>query len=272
MRKIILFGSNGMLGNYINSYLCDKYHVIPLTRDDLDISLNSDDDILKFIKSYVDNNSIIINACGIIKQRGYNSIDMIKVNSLFPHLLSKIKDEIGCQVVHITTDCVFNGIIGSYSEGDIHDAHDDYGKSKSLGEPKNTTNIRTSIIGEEKLNKKSLLEWVKSKEQYSVIEGYINHKWNGLTCLELSKVIDNIITENNFWVGTRHIHSPDTVTKYDLVYSINEIYKLNLKIRPTRTTTHCYRNLISNYSSIVKKSIHEQIVETYEFNLKNLNK
>jgi dTDP-4-dehydrorhamnose reductase len=120
--------------------------------------------------------------------------------------------DLECNVIHITTDCVFSGRGGRYDENSLHDCLDDYGKSKSLGENQNLTIIRTSIIGEEKTNKKSLLEWVKSQKN-NLIFGYTNHFWNGVTCLEMSKFIFTLIKEQNYWKGVQHVYSPDIVSK-----------------------------------------------------------
>ena len=86
----------------------------------------------------------------------------------------------------------FTGKKGSYNEDDLHDEINDYGTSKSLGELCDATIIRTSIIGEELRNKRSLLEWVKSNA-HGEINGYDNHYWNGVTCLQLSFFIKDII-------------------------------------------------------------------------------
>src|SRR3989344_884617 len=220
--KVIIFGSNGMLGNYLQKYLSSKYKVFALTRDDIDVSRIDEFKLLQFMRNIIVKDDVIINACGIIKQRNYEVVDMIMVNGVFPHILAKFKDEVGCNVIHITTDCVFSGKKGLYIESDEHDCVDDYGKSKSLGENENLTNIRTSIIGEEKSNKRSLLEWVLSNKG-KTLDGYENHIWSGVTCLELAKLIDSVIEGNTYWEGVRHIFSPDTISKYELVSMINDI-------------------------------------------------
>jgi dTDP-4-dehydrorhamnose reductase len=220
--KIVLFGSNGMLGEYLKSYLSKKYDVLSLTRKDIDLSVIDESSLMNFLKNNVSKDDIIINGCGIIKQRDYKPIEMIMVNSVFPNLLAKFKKDIDCKIIHITTDCVFSGSRGLYVETDKHDCLDDYGKSKSLGENPLLTTIRTSIIGEEKSNKKSLLEWVISNRN-KTIDGYDNHLWNGVTCLELSKFISEMIENNNFWEGVKHIFSPSTLSKYELVNIINDV-------------------------------------------------
>ena len=266
--KIILFGSNGMLGSYLKFHLGLEYDVVALTRKDIDISVVDESELLAFMANNISKNDVIINAAGVIKQRSYDTFDMVMVNSVFPHILAKFKKRVGCNVVHITTDCVYNGSLGTYIESDEHDCTDEYGRSKSLGENPTITNIRTSIIGEEKSNKKSLLEWVVSNKD-KTIDGYENHTWNGVTCLELSKLISEIIKNNLFWTGVKHAFSPDTVTKYELVSMINEIYDLNITINKKMTDNHCFRNLSTSWGRMINRPLYEQILELKDFNLKN---
>lgn len=267
--KIIIFGSNGMLGTYLNKFFEKKYVVLPLTRKDIDLSKSTEEEIYNFLLKTIKKDDIIINASGIIKQREYKINDMIKVNSIFPNILSSFKKNIDCKIIHITTDCVFSGYKGYYNENDHHDCTDEYGKTKSLGENKDLTIIRTSIIGEEINNKKSLVEWVKSQSETS-IDGYINHLWNGVTCLELSKLIDRMITNKNFWKGVRHIFSPKTVSKYELVTMISVIFKLNILIDKKETSERCYRNLSSLYDNLIELDLYDQIIEMKKFNINEL--
>lgn len=266
--RIFILGSSGMLGTYLKSFLQSKYELICPSRKDIDFC-DDQSQIKKFFKDKeVCANDIIINAAGIIKQRKPQVIEMIKVNSLLPHILSDIKQETNCQVIHITTDCVFSGKKGKYSETDIHDCEDDYGKSKSLGENKNLTIIRTSIIGEELNNKLSLCEWVKSQNN-KTINGFTNHLWNGVTCLELSKLIDKIIQNNDFWVGVKHLHSPNTLSKYELVSAIGKYFNINFKIIPIESNP-CFRDLVSIYKiDYPISSIENQVKEMSEYNIKN---
>lgn len=261
--KIILLGANGMLGSYLNKYLGGKYRILPLTRNDIDLT-SCEIDLLLYFSNITNKDDIIINSAGVIKQRNYCIKDMILVNSVLPHILNKIKMEKKCEVIHVTTDCVFSGKDGNYTEASPHDCLDDYGKTKSIGENLNNTNIRTSIIGEELHNMKSLLEWVRSNKN-KTIDGYTNHRWNGVTCLELAKLIDRIISENLFWKGTRHIHSPDTVSKYELICMINDIYNLNILPNKVETPDKCYRNISSIYKSSISKDIYSQIKAQKDF-------
>lgn len=266
--RIFILGSSGMLGTYLKSFLQSKYELICPNRKDVDFCDN-EKNIKKFFKDKnICANDVIINAAGIIKQRKPEVIEMIKVNSLLPHILSDIKDETDCKVIHITTDCVFSGKKGKYLETDIHDCEDDYGKSKSLGESKNLTIIRTSIIGEELNNKLSLCEWVKSQNN-KTINGFTNHYWNGVTCLELSKIIDDIIQKNNYWLGVRHLHSPDIVSKYELVSIIGKYFNINFNLIPVQSNI-CFRDLSSIYKiDFAINSIEYQVKEMSEYKIKN---
>lgn len=260
--RVFVFGSNGMLGNYLTSYLNGKVEVIALTRNEFDISLNFSS-VADYLADTYDLSSedVVINAAGVIKQRDFCSKQLITVNSIFPHYLA----DLDCSVIHITTDCVFSGRGGRYDENSLHDCLDDYGKSKSLGENQNLTIIRTSIIGEEKTNKKSLLEWVKSQQNNNIF-GYSNHFWNGVTCLELSKFIHTLIKEQNYWKGVQHVYSPDIVSKYELVSYISEIYNLGINVIP-KEVEFCDRSLSTIYPPKITKDIFNQILETKDFNL-----
>lgn len=263
--RIILLGCNGMLGTYINKYLSLEHDVVCLNRNRLDLSSCENEIINYFIN--LGDFDVIINSAGVIKQRDYDINNMIRVNSMLPHILNKVKSIKNCEVIHITTDCVFSGKSGLYNEKSEHDCLDDYGKSKSLGENNFNTNIRTSIIGEELFNKKSLLEWVRSHKKGTTINGYNNHLWNGLTCLELSKQINFIIKKKLFWQGVKHIHSPNTLTKFELVSIINDVYQLGLNINKVETKENCFRNLSSIYESNVNTDIFNQISEQKKFSI-----
>lgn len=272
--KVILFGSNGMLGSYIKSYFMYKnLNIICLTRADIDISIANHKHLENKLKECeINKDTIIINAAGLIPQasaqRTIHNYDYIKVNSIFPSILSTISSKYDSKLIHITTDCVFSGSKGSYNENDDHDTTDMYGVSKSLGENIDCTIIRTSIIGEEINNKRSLLEWV-IKNKNGKINGYKNHIWNGVTCLQLAKIIFNIIKNNKYWIGVRHVFSPFSVSKYDLVSFINKTYNLNIIIDEYDCDKKIDKSLTSVYKDLLLDipSIETQIESQYRFEL-----
>lgn len=268
--KIIIFGSNGMLGSYLKKHFSQSFETLCLTRKDIDLN-KSDDIILNYLRNIVKPDDIIINAAGVIHQRNPKPEEMVNVNGAFPHILQGLKKEIGCQIFHITTDCVFSGHCDKnslivYNEHSYHDAADLYGRSKSLGEAKTLSIIRTSIIGEEKTNKLSLLEWAKSKKGESVF-GFTDHWWNGVTCHELCLLIDKMIGDNFFWEGVKHYHSPNHISKFELLKIISDVYGLDLQIKPAANGV-CSRILTSIYNEYrIEKSIEQQIRELREINI-----
>lgn len=263
--KIFVLGSTGMLGNYMFSYL-NKYHndVVGVSRKELDAKNVCDKYLLS---SGFSKGDVVINCIGLIRQRAETpNLDFLLVNSVFPLRLSKVCNEVGCRLIHITTDCVFSGNVGSYDENAPHDAKDIYGVSKSLGEPTDSTVIRTSIIGEERANFLSLLEWVRSQKGKKV-NGFVNHYWNGVTCLQLAKIVEKIIAEDLFWSGVRHVCSPDVVSKYELVEIISDVYSLGIELVPFETEKSCDRSLttIHNGINFGIPLIREQVEELKNF-------
>lgn len=254
-----------MLGHTIKEYFIKMNTPFEtLNRQHIDFSTCSYQELYEKIK--LSECNIIINCAGLIKQRkNINISDFIAVNSLLPHRLCKISNENNMKLIHITTDCVYSGQLGNYNELSKFDIVDDYGLSKLMGEPKDCTVIRTSIIGEEIKNKLSLLEWAKSNKK-NKINGFVNHYWNGLTSLQLSKNIHQIITENIFWKGVRHLYS-NKVSKYDLLKMINEIYDLNISIQCCNDMNSIDRSLTSQYDISIFNipDLYIQIKETRDF-------
>jgi dTDP-4-dehydrorhamnose reductase len=268
--KIIVFGANGMLGKYVWTYLNSiNKHVIPITRSQCDANDCSNDKLnILFATLNIQKDDVIINCIGIIPQSGnISNRNYYTVNSIFPILLSHICSQMNVNFIHITTDCVFSGLKGGYTEKDIHDETNNYGVSKSLGEICNATIIRTSIIGEES-RKYSFLEWVRSNEN-GKINGYTNHYWNGITCLELAKIINEIIDKKMYWIGVKHIFTPKIYSKYDMAVIINEVYNLNIEI--IEYTSQCVNKSLStifNESLFNIPDLHHQIMQMRNFNLK----
>ena len=204
----------------------------------------------------------ILNCIGIIKPFMKESLTAsILINSLFPRLLSSWGAHTSTKIIHITTDCVFSGKDGNYDENSLHDCTDDYGKTKSLGEPENCMVLRTSIIGEEIHKNASLIEWAKSMKGKKT-QGFTNHLWNGMTTTQYADVCSQIIDKNLYSQGLFHIFS-DTVNKYELVSYISESLQLDLQIEPHQTKTASDRTLNTNDDSLMKQlsiqSLYEQI-------------
>lgn len=266
-KNIVVFGGTGMLGGYCTNLLQNKYNVIVITRNQYDIIENNFNKLLDIIKSY--DSSIIINCAGYIPQReSINLNDVYIINSLFPKMLDKIAIQLKINYIHISTNCVFDYEKGYCDELVMPNESKSYGLSKILGEPENACVIRTSIIGEELANKRSFLEWVLSNKNGN-INGYTNYLWNGCTCVTIIKFIENIIDTESFWKGIKHLHSKETVSKYEMACMINDIYNLNIDIIPFELDNTVNKTLSSIYdNTVITKSIKEQIIEQKNIDLK----
>lgn len=185
-----------------------------------------------------------INCSGIIPQKKEKEENYMTVNALFPLYLSNACIKLNIKLIHISSDCIFDGKKGSYTENDEEKLQDLYSISKFLGEPKDACVIRTSIIGESN-SKVGLLEWVKSNKD-GKCNGYINYIWNGVTTLQLSKLIYEICQNNLDWKGPRHIFS-EKISKYELIQHINKIYNLNIEVKQEELQNKIDRSLSSNF-------------------------
>jgi len=176
----------------------------------------------------------IINCIGILVDGARKSIEnTIYVNAYFPHLLARLvnENEPSGRIIHISTDCVFSGSRGLYSDADRKDALDLYGMTKNLGEiidDKNLT-IRTSIIGPElKENGEGLFHWVFSQRGRKSINGYEKSIWGGVTTLELAKAMVRCIECGV--TGLYQLGNGEKISKCALVKLIVEHFNLDISV------------------------------------------
>lgn len=242
--KILVLGASGMLGSAIFRFLSQTtpLAVFGTTRSrsnffdckfsknfipDIDIE-NSESLIGVFNLVQPD---VVINCVGLVKQliaeSDYEKV--IRTNALFPHQLLKICGAHNSRLIHFSTDCVFSGIRGNYSEIDIPDASDIYGRSKLLGEiiSNNVVTIRTSIIGHELSSCHSLVEWFLS--QNNSVKGYKKAIFSGLPTVEVARVIRDYIIHNKKLSGLYHL-SASPISKYDLLKEVAKVYGKEIDI------------------------------------------
>ena len=176
----------------------------------------------------------VINAAGVIKQRPSSKdvINTLLINSILPHRLAALGQEVGFRTVVISTDCVFRGTEGNYSEADPADALDLYGRSKNLGEISgdNCLTIRTSIIGRELQTGHSLVEWFLSNRGGHV-KGFRNAIYSGFPTIVFADIISNLLLEQKELSGTYHVSS-DPIDKFTLLGLINDAYHARVEIEP----------------------------------------
>ena len=238
MKKVLLFGAPGVAGHVVYYYLqsTGKYDIsnvvyrTPLTEDSIIVDVTNRDAVADVVHRV--HPEIIINCVGIlIKGSREHPDNAILINAYFPHLLKRLSDEVGAKLIHISTDCVFSGKKGNYTEDDFRDADDVYGRSKALGEIINDKDltIRTSIIGPElKENGEGLFHWFM--HQCGEINGFRTAIWGGVTTLELAKAID--FSLDNGIVGLIHLSNGVGISKFDLLNLFKEIWGKDTVIKP----------------------------------------
>lgn len=258
MMKILIMGVNGMLGSMLFRYFRNLsvyqtsgtfYGSNPFTANkDILAQFDASQEVISQLKDLFGHfhPHYIINCIGIIKPWCRDDDpagvkNAILVNALFPHLLADTCAEYcpDTRILTIATDCVFSGIKGNYTEHDLQDPLDVYGKTKSLGEVRksNVLNIRTSIIGAELTGKRSLLEWFLSNPDGSTVRGFTHHRWNGMTTLQYAHLCNKIMMEGNFEELRKINHvlhwiENESVNKYELLKIFNEVFERKINIIP----------------------------------------
>lgn len=236
--KILIFGGKGMAGHMMVSYFQSKpeYKVYYTSRNPNDTNaIYVDATNSAQVEEIVDRlkPNIIINCIGILNEHAENCPELaFQINSLFPHQLAKLADRTGGKLIHISTDCIFSGSKGDYTESEPPDGTTVYSQSKQLGEiidHKHLT-IRTSIIGPEvKEHGIGLFLWFM--KQQGKIKGYEKVLWNGVTTLELGKVIDSLIKEE--LTGLVHVGVEEKISKFNLLNLFQKVFdKRDVEIIP----------------------------------------
>jgi dTDP-4-dehydrorhamnose reductase len=174
---------------------------------------------------------VLLNAVGVIKQlpEGKDPEACLRLNSLLPHVLHRLCRERGIRLIHISTDCVFSGARGGYREADPPDADDLYGRSKALGEVggPGALTLRTSIIGHELKHGLSLLEWFLA--QAGAVAGYAGVRWNGVTTVELARVLDGFVLPRPELEGLFQMAAAP-LSKADLLRRIAAVYGCDTRV------------------------------------------
>lgn len=258
--KLLVLGGTGMLGHRLFDYLIDRHETKATLRKDLGtysnythydsdnafpkVDVRDFDRVASVIGPY--GPDAIVNCTGITNKgaAARDPILNIEVNALFPHRLARLCAEQQRKLVHLSTDCVFNGQKGNYSEQEQGDAGDLYGRTKLLGEVggRHCVTIRTSMIGLELKDRHGLIEWFLA--QRGAVNGYQKAVFSGFTTLELSRVIEKILMSELELPGLLHV-AAEPITKFDLLTMLKEELKLKIEIVPD-IDFECNRSLNAN--------------------------
>ncbi|MEI8143294.1 MAG: SDR family oxidoreductase [Candidatus Berkelbacteria bacterium] len=243
-KRILVLGATGMLGNALFTELSKAdFDVYGTARKmnpaffpenlankiiaDIDIEdLLSLSTAIKELKP-----DVVMNCVGLIKQSpsASNTAMAIYMNALFPHRLASICEEYNARMIHFSTDCVFSGKKGNYTEKDFSDAGNVYGRTKYLGEVvyPHCFTMRTSIIGHGLETNASLVDWFLAQE--GDVTGYDKVIFSGFPTVEIARILTEYILPNHELSGLYHV-SADPISKYDLLKLVAKVYskKVNL--------------------------------------------
>ena len=236
--RLLILGGSGMLGHQLWRGLHAQHDTwVTLRRPVADFAAHNLFDEAKAIQldDITDDTALeralgqakpeaVINCVGLIKQRDEASDEALtlRVNAEFPHRLAKRCGEAGARLIHFSTDCIFAGTKGNYTESDPSDAADLYGQSKHQGEVADAHSVtfRTSVIGHELGTNLALLDWFLS-QRGQAISGFTKAIYSGFTTLEMARIVDRILTQHPALSGVWHVAS-ESISKFALLQLCRE--------------------------------------------------
>lgn len=177
---------------------------------------------------------VVINCIGLIKQSplSENPVRAIALNALLPHQVAAICRSVGARMIHMSTDCVFDGAKGMYREDEPSNADDLYGRTKFLGEVNDKPlclTIRSSIIGHEIKGKRGLIEWFLAQE--GTVRGFTRAVFSGFPTVEFSRIIADHVIPKPELTGVMHVSS-DPISKFELLQLVAARYGKIIDIEP----------------------------------------
>lgn len=282
--RFLVLGCNGMAGHTISLYLKEKGHYVfgfDRTKSKYIDSVAEDARNLNLVKDLIiqGNYDSIINCIGILNQAADNDKALsVFLNSYFPHFLAEVTKHTSTQVIHMSTDCVFSGKSGNYTEYDFKDGESFYDRTKALGELSDNKNLtlRCSIVGPD-INPKGigLLNWFLT--QSDNVDGYTRAIWSGQTTLQLAKTME--FAAANKAAGLVNAVFSESISKYELLKLFNKYFRDNkVVINPVdnvvlnkslKRTNFNMNYLIPSYETMIRElsewiACHKEMYSHYE--------
>jgi dTDP-4-dehydrorhamnose reductase len=245
---VLVLGATGMLGNAVLRYFAQRegfdargsargvgsVRALPAAVRDrvvCGVDVENPDSLARLFADV--RPQTVINCIGLVKQlaEADDPLQAIPINALLPHRLARLCGLVGARLVHVSTDCVFDGRCGPYKEDDPADAQDLYGRSKHLGEVDypHAITLRTSIIGHELGSAHGLVGWFLS--QPNPVRGFTRAVFSGLPTVELARVICQHVMPHPELHGLYHV-SAAPINKYDLLRLVAQAYGKDTPITP----------------------------------------
>jgi dTDP-4-dehydrorhamnose reductase len=248
MSFIVVTGAHGMLGHIVCRVLSERHSVLGVCRgahssypalegiNEQNFSLADQVDLTNpksLTKCLPGDASVVVNCSGIIKQRpeANDPLAILQANAIIPRRLADWCDSKGARLIHVSTDCVFSGHRGHYSEDDTPDPVDLYGLSKVLGEVTAAPHLtlRTSIIGPQLSGSEGLLSWFVA-QRGGEVKGYASAIFSGLTTLAFADVLDQLIARPSVLSGLYHV-AAEPISKYALLCELERRLAFGIRIR-----------------------------------------
>lgn len=263
--KVIVLGSNGMLGHVVSTYFEEHGHEVIKTSRKPDEKYYYDAyanvyDIEKIISAVKPD--AVINCIGVLNEAAEkNHALAILLNSFLPNYLDQLSEKYHYKLVHITTDCVFDGKSGNYDETSIPNATSFYGISKAMGEINNdrSLTLRLSIVGpDNNPNGIGLFQWFSN--QSGEVKGYSEVYWTGVTTIELARVIEEAIEKN--LTGLHHVVNNQKIPKSELLRLFNKYFNFDITViddasvksdKSLVRTSRSYDFNVPDYETMVKE-------------------
>ena len=175
--------------------------------------------------------SVVVNCTALGKSAPQDPMRLISIFSLLPRRLAQLCHLRGVRLVQMSSDGVFRGTRGRYTEDDLPDATDPYGIAKLLGEVDGpgAITLRTSIIGHELRSRTGLLEWFLS--QGEECRCYTRAVFSGFPTVVLAQVIRDVVLPLPDLHGIYHL-ATRPISKFDLLQLVARRYGTSTRIIP----------------------------------------
>lgn len=260
--KFLVIGCNGMAGHVISIYLKEKGHDVTgyaRQKSRFVKTIIGDAKDFELLKSIIlhGNYDSVINCVGLLNQFAENNhAEAVLLNGYLPHYLAEITKDTDTQIIHMSTDCVFSGKTGGYTEDSFPDGTLFYDRSKAIGELKDNKNItlRNSIVGPDiKESGIGLLNWFMKQKR--TVNGFSEAIWTGQTTLQLAKTMEQaaLVRAN----GLYNTVPEESINKYDLL----QLFNMKIRRDPIE--------ILSSEQLVVDKSLVRTKYEGFNYKIPN---
>jgi len=240
--KMLITGVSGLLGSNLAYYFKDKYDILglyhshPVMMDGISTEkcdITQSDNLKRIISNFSPN--VIVHCASL------TNVDECEADKEYTKLVnvSATKNIVEAvsgndiKLIYISTDSVYDGVKGNFSEDDEVNPQNYYGQTKYEGElavskHSNFLILRTNLFGWNVQDKYSLGEWIlKELKANKRINGFKDAYFSTIYTMELGRIIDISIQKNI--TGVFNCGSTDSCSKYEFAIKIANRFNLDKK-------------------------------------------